>query len=641
MKSKTFFCFCFIVILLNSNIIFASNKSSEEPFFTLVLLMNYNNPYSDYAPYLAKYLADINIGVQVLDYTNVPFLVDPNLLSNSWDLLFFEMPWELHDMRPYYTEDGSMNFFGLNKKIPYNNESELLQNQAVLKYNLDERQQHFYDWTDFFLDKILTVLPFFGNRLYEAIWTNTKDFDMRWGLSDSLPYMYYEEEHDGQESLEEFNVANGMWKDLNPLFSRDDASNQIIELISEPILAWSPDYAPVKTGLIDDWEQFNDFHYKFYMRDNVFWNPSYNTTLHVDNSIPLEAFPLMDSIKGEYSNGTNQQITAKDAVFTLLVFANDLTNSKSHQYEWLTDCYVDEGDSLSFHIKIDGNPNTVEKENYVDFFEFMSIPILPEFFLNSTSDNISYTNGGIKCWGLYPELVDTAQWKTYGESAFSCGKYMLYYTDENLNSVLQRSPYWFGIGAIDGTSEMQPFVEKINVKYMPDSLQALMEFKAGKLDLIDITEFSAERKNMQADARFEIQTEAGETFSLLAFNMKRSNIGGSENYIFLDELDKEEYTKALAIRKAICYAIDREEINQAEHDGENVIFQEPYYWPTAGRYFGYSKYYRDLDAAWEWMEAAGYQKPDTAKNDFFSSLVALLTITLSLTLVLKLKRRKR
>ena len=380
------------------------------------------------------------------------------------------------------------------------------------------------------------------------------------------------------------------------------------------------------------------------MRDNLFWNPSYNTTVYGNDSIPLETFPLMDGIKGENSNGTNQQITAKDAVFSLLVYANNLLNTQSAKYYWLTDCYVDRIDPLSFHVKIDGDPITSENEVYYDFFKCLSIPILPEFFLNSTSDDVSYTSGGIKCYGLYPNIIDTPQWKTYDESAFSCGKYMLYYTDENSITVLQRSPYWFGIGAIDRTRGMQPFVERINIRCIPNIKEALMEFKAGKLDLMDVTEFPRERKMMQADTRFEVQLAIQDYFPFLAFNMRRPIIGGLDNHIFLNKTGKEEYTKALAVRKAICYAIDREEIGTEKYNGDFRLQHYPmrtiyfYFYPPD---VGIITYLRDLDLAWEWMEAAGYQKPETAKNDFFSGLLALLTITLSLTLVLKLKRRRK
>jgi ABC-type transport system substrate-binding protein len=379
------------------------------------------------------------------------------------------------------------------------------------------------------------------------------------------------------------------------------------------------------------------------MRDNIYWNPSYNVTLNSDDSLPLENSPLMYGLKGQHSNGYNQQVTAKDAVFTLLAFANKQTSSYSYRYEWLTDCYVDEVDDLAFHVIMDGDPLTTEEEYYMDFYRHMSTPILPEFFLNSTSSNTSFTEGGIKCWGLYSELEDTPQWTDYSKSVFSCGKYMLYYHTNNSITVLQKNPNWFGVGAIDGASGKQPFVERVNIRCIPDLVEALAEFKIGKLDLMDVTDFPAERKMMQTDARFEVQTRMGNKISYLAFNLNKPIIGGAENHKFVETSGKEEYTKALAIRKAMCYAIDREEINQVEHDGEFVLLHEPYYWHY-WLYFDYAwdsiKYYHDIDAAWEWMDAAGYSL-DTAKTDSFSSLLALLTISLSSTFVLKHHRGRK
>ena len=99
---------------------------------------------------------------------------------------------------------------------------------------------------------------------------------MRWGLSDSLPYMNYEGMHEGQVSTDEFNFADNMWVDLNPLFSKDEASNQIIKLLSEPIIKFTPDYVPVKTGLVYDWDQISESHYKFYSGNERGRNPENN-----------------------------------------------------------------------------------------------------------------------------------------------------------------------------------------------------------------------------------------------------------------------------------------------------------------------------------------------------------------------------
>jgi ABC-type transport system substrate-binding protein len=647
-KSKVICCLWLVLIILNSNIIFAFDNSPEEPFFTLELYIH-GDPFGRYAPHIIDYLADINIKAVI----PIDWMEDIVLIPPIRDLYFLQLTIETKDMRPIFTEDGFLNFFGLDKEIPYYNKSDQLQNQAVLTSDLDARSMYFNDWIKLFTDKILAILPFFGEREYEALWSNTEGYEMRWGLKDSLPYMSYDGQHEGQESTDEFNIiTEKMWYGLNPLFSgdsnpvfsRDEERDQIIDLISEPLLTYSPDKSPLKTGLIHDWEQIDDTHYQFFLRDNIFWNPSYNITMNSDDSLPLENSPLMYGLKGENSDGYNQQLTAKDAVFTLLTFSNSITSDYSYNYEWMVDCYVDDGDPFSFHVIIDGNPLTIEKEYCIDFFKHIAIPILPEFFLNSTSNNVSYTEGGIKCWGLYSGLEDTTQWMAYSKSAFSCGKYMLYYYVEDSISVLQRNPNWFGVGAIDGESGIQPFVERVKIKCIPDLAEALKEFKRGKLDLMGVTVFPTERRLMQADARFEVQTQIGNKISYLAFNLMQPIIGGSNNYIYLNEHGKEEYTEALAIRKAICYAIDREEINQVEHDGEYLIYHEPFYWPSirASIYDPWDsiKYNHDLDAAWEWMEAAGYQKSDSAKIDFFFSLLALLIITLSSTFVLKYKKRR-
>ena len=640
MKSKTFFCFCLILILLNSNIIYASDKSSEEPFFTLNLVTNPPKPFADYALMIAQYLADINIAVEIHSCTET----FPIWCGYNWDLFLGEFSSEIQDIRTQFSEGGSRNIFGLNKEIPYCNRSEQLQNQALVLYDLDERYYIWNEWCWLLMDFILPFFPFFLPRSYQALWSNIKNYDIRWGLADSLPYMSYEGFHEGQNSIDELNVADSMWKNLNPILSQDKASDFLINLISEPLLAWSPDGAPLKTGIIDNWEQINDFHYKFYMRDNIFWNPSYDITLNHNDSIPLENTPLMSGLKGEFSNGTNQLLTAKDAVFTLLSLANNLTHIDSINYSWLSNTYVDDEDPFSFHIEIDGNPSTPEKEYYNEFFQALTVPILPEFFLNSTTNYISYTDGGTKCWGFFPGITETPEWEKYSITNFNCGKYLIYYSIENNVTVLQRNTNWFGIGTIDGSKDLQPFIERINIKCIPNSAEALREFKEGKLELLEVTELPLDRKEMQDDPKFEVQTEIKNQYSALAFNLKRPKIGGLENSIFLNESGKEEYTKAIAIRKAICHVIDREIINQVVHNGEYTLIHRPISLPNMFHYDDFIKYYRDLDAAWEWMEAAGYKRPDARQTftlDAGSSISILLIFLATSSLILKLKRRRK
>ncbi len=93
---------------------------------------------------------------------------------------------------------------------------------------------------------------------------------------------------------------------------------------------------------------------------------------------------------------------------------------------------------------------------------------------------------------------------------------------------------------------------------------------------------------------------------LLAFNLKRPFIGGSDNDVFLTASGKTDYTKACAVRKAICYAINREAIINQELPGFQIVHSPMYYNKFDWYYSGIIKYRFNLDKALEWITAAGY-----------------------------------
>ncbi|MBY9001874.1 MAG: hypothetical protein KGD64_13225, partial [Candidatus Heimdallarchaeota archaeon] len=519
--------FCLVITFSAINVI---SRETAEPFFNLVLI-----PYegggvrSDYGLYIAQYLREIGIEAEVpIDDTWIwPIIVNP-YTSDDFDLTLTSIPnIKTHDLRSFYTEDGSLNIFRLNRSIPFQNESETMQNEAVSMSDLEERQQLYYDWQILMMDQILPLLPLFSSKTYEAIWANTNGFEACWGLIDSLPYIEYDGYHDGQESLTEFNVADANWRDLNPLQDDNPASIFLSKLMSESIVGWSPDFVPIKTSLVTDWKMIDEFHYTFTMRDDVYWNPSFNVTGRISSSIPLDVAttPLMAGLKNnEVSIGTNLRVKAKDAVFTYLAWANPIVSECSTDFNWISSVYVDPVDDMVFHVEIDANPETSELEPYVDFWGSLPLCILPEFFLNSSNPTISYTSGGAECTGFYESILDTDPWVIYSISAFNCGKYMLDYYIKNSVTVLQASPYWMGFGSIDGT-EQDLDIDTVNVRVIPDITAELAEFKAGKLDLVDISFFPAERKQMQTDSSFEVQSYVNYDFSFLVFNMERENIG--------------------------------------------------------------------------------------------------------------------
>ncbi|MBY9001513.1 MAG: hypothetical protein KGD64_11390, partial [Candidatus Heimdallarchaeota archaeon] len=383
-------------LLLTFSAINVAGEDTIEPFFNLVIRTAGGGFYSDYGLYIAQYLREIGIELEVkVDEWFWPYNPFNPYVLNDFDMTFSAFSdLKTQDMRDYYTEEGELNLFQLNKNIPYQNESDTMQNEAVTSYDLEESQQTYYDWEILLMDKILPLLPLFSSRRYMTTWKNTLGYDSRWGLVDSLPYIEYDGLHEGQESSFEFNIADANWRDLNMLTIGDTASSFMYSLMAEPIVSLCPDFAPLKTSLVTDWEQIDDSHFTFTMRDNMFWNPSYNVTGRDASSDALDpaTTPLMAGLKdGSVSDGTNQKVTAKDAVFTYLAWGNTIVSESPTYHNWISNIYVDPVDELTFHIHIDGDPLTLELENYVEFWASLSKNILPEFFLNSSDTTVSYT----------------------------------------------------------------------------------------------------------------------------------------------------------------------------------------------------------------------------------------------------------
>ncbi len=621
MKKKT----AIIALLILTSFVVSSaimpTTQGQVVLANLVFKTNGGGTRPDYGLFIAQYLRDIGIYVEV-KVQEWSVFVGELIATHDYDLGCVALTGggATPEARSVYTEEGSLNLFQLDQLIPYGNESEQMQDLGVTIADLDERQQLYYDWQQLMMDKIVPLLPLFSPRFYTAVWSNTKGYDMRWGFEASSPYMSYDGLHEGQDSADEFNNRDAMWSELNPLFSDDTSSTWIYGLTADSLLRWSPDNAPLKTGLIDDWEQITPDHFKFELRDNVFWNPSFNVTDRTSSSGPLvtetspgvwditDPLELMDGLKdGLPSTGTSHQVTAIDAVFTYLAYGNLNISEDPSLAEWISDIYVDPVDPLAFHVFIDGDPDTVEVEPFIDFFAGMTFQTLPEFFLNSTDTQVTHSGGGIPTVGLYDDIITTPQWIAFSESCFGHGPFMFDYFVANSVSVHTRSPFWFGVGAIDGVGGKTPFVETVNTRVIPDDSASLAEFKAGKLDILGVTSFPEERKLMQADPRFEVQTEIRDYYLFIFYNLKRPFLGGADNFVFLDAAGKEEYTKGVAVRKAMNYAIDREEMNQVLHDGEYTLCHNPMYLYTAFYYYDdVIKYYKDLDAAIEWLGYAGY-----------------------------------
>ncbi len=634
-----------LILLISMQICSSQNIEASYTIAELVLKTNGGGVRPDYGLFIASYLRDIGIDVQVKVEEWTAF-VGCLLQTHDYDMGIVGLSegGTSPDMYDIYGADGSLNLFGITKEMPYGNDSENMLLEGPTIMDLETRQQHYYDWQQLMMDRIVPILPLFAPQSYVGTWSNLNGYDANWGLLHSLPRMSFNGLHEGQESIDEFRIADANWRDLNPMFCDCGGRYSFIgKALNEEIVILSPDLAPTKTGLVIDWELIDDFHFKFYMRDDVFWNPSYNITVRDENSIPLSDIPTSQLARGlknnEYSDGFNQKVTAKDAVFTFLLWSSTISESPGY-HNWISNIYVDPEDPLAFHIHIDGDPNTPELEYYPEFWQRLNWIIMPEFFLNSSETTVTYSSGGVKTVGLYWGMFDTPQWMMNSISQFGCGKYLLDYHIRNGKTVLRASPFWLGVDPIDGSVEVLD-IKTITVDMIPYLEEELAAFMHGKLDWSGLTAYPAMRKMMQADPRFDVQSFLTSSFTFLFFNLQRPFLGGDYNYMYLTSSpDKEAYTYGIAVRKAICYAIDREEMNEIIHNGDYIIAHSVLY-PYTG-YFYYDdiiKYNYDLDVAKDWISSGGYTCPTTT-NIALLPIIIFVFVMFSLTLRKRVKKRK-
>jgi ABC-type transport system substrate-binding protein len=656
-KSKVIVASTLILICLSSSYFVSSKIVCLRDSDSLAYLVLKTNPgeHFDYAVNIANYLRQIGVNVRI-QVEECGFFDNLLVTSTNYDLAIIEIRQQkgygTSNIRTIFTEDGSLNVFGLETEFPYVNQSEQMLQKIYSTQDSRIIEETYFDWTRLLMDKILPALPLYFPRSYCVHWINIQNHDSRWGIGNSLPYIFMENLHKGQNSKHELNLYDSSKSTFNPLIderfnhywlvnSEENRSFDSLKLslITEPIHLWSPDYAPLKNGVIQDWEIIDDDHYKFYLRDDVYWNPSYNVTERNEDSQPLNTIDtsdLMEGLKyGEYSNGSNHKVTAKDAVFSLLTYANPLISELYDSFNWIKDIKIDDNNTLAFHIF---------RNNQIIFPE-MEYPILPEFFLNSTDTALSYSSGGVKTWGLYEGIEKTPQWETYWLSPFGCGKYMIDYYKGNGIISYEKSPYWFGVG-YDGSINLELNIERINVNSHLNKQEAVNEFLEGKIDILNFNKNLELLKRIWGDSRFLIQNYLPRSMIYLVFNLKRPFIGHADNYHFIESPGKEEYTKGVAVRKAISYAIDRKKMNMELNNGGYWITDYPLlYFP--GCYYGSDwedcyifQYNHSIDEAFVWLDAAGWATficNNVSAFNFFYTMIVFIFIG---STVVKKKRKR-
>ncbi|TFF84435.1 ABC transporter substrate-binding protein [Candidatus Heimdallarchaeota archaeon] len=485
-------------------------------------------------------------------------------------------------MTGVYNENGSLNLFGYDTSMDYNetlgtglNEWYMKEGSLIMPPDSEERVQHYWDWEQHLMDNILPCQPSFAPKVYHAMWANLDGYDITKLIKQSWGAMSWDGTHDGQSDDTEIVTTDAAWSDLNPLFSDDASSSNIYGATLDPLIYYDPDLS-VWPHLAKGWTMVNDTHCRITLQEGITWQTD-----------PDGAF-------------TDEPFDAEDVYFTFYAWAT--VSNDPQIFDWIDKMEIVDSDTIDFYI--DGDSDTPDiNEPYAPFLPGLATYILPEHYLNQTQ----------LADGVTPDITHES-WDKFATSCFGTSLFELGAYTEGVETELE---VWDDCWWMDETITSDPALDWANrfgdkwelqthrIRIIPDQQTALLEFEAGKVDLFGVTIFPEKRDEFEADPDFEVQSDTQFYFGFFGYNMRtdRDYIGDRT------PCDGDpSITKGLAIRKAISYAIDRNEINNVIHRGEYTITDHPIYmkqgiWCNPN----IIRYNHDLDKAREYMELAGFE----------------------------------
>jgi len=117
-------------------------------------------------------------------------------------------------------------------------------------------------------------------------------------------------------------------------------------------------------------------------------------------------------------------------------------------------------------------------------------------------------------------------------------------------------------------------LNQLRIRIIPDVIEGIAELKAGRVDIEGVTSDRIIRNELIIDTDFEVQSETQFFFGFFGYNMRpiRPDIGSP----FAAPGDP-SMSVGLAIRKAISYAANIEEMNNIVHGGEYTLIHHPIY----------------------------------------------------------------
>ncbi|MHA1866097.1 MAG: ABC transporter substrate-binding protein [Candidatus Heimdallarchaeaceae archaeon] len=577
----------FIITSIFAIIIFVPQPPPSNALFSISIrsyTTGYEKSYySEYSTTIQTNLGEIGINAEVKSTDYATFL-DKVVVNKDYDLAILEFEIEsAPHLEVLFRENASLNIFNYKNNLDNGyiiNKIDL----AEKTVDFDERRNIYFDIQTYLMAKILPFVPLFTPVNTYAYWKQVNNFSAELGLSDSLPYMYLSD-----PSKEQLKVGIGYWNNIDPLSSQRTSEKELVSLFMDKLIKTSPDGTIIDGGLIKDWKFENETTLLLTVRPNVYWQPD------VDN---------------EY---TDELFTIDDVIFTLNVFKSPYVNNEFHKYNWIKK--ITKVNETTISITIDADRETKINEPYAYALDDLSIYALPEHYLNVT--------------GSWEGITSSTKWVKFSSYPFGTGKYKINFdeTEKGITIIFDKFDNWHGAGVIPNVpTELS--IKSLWINTYRDNYALLLSLQNNDIDFA-IFGKDSQIANSLSTSEIEIQHSSSNSIVVLAFNLNNQYFGGENNYINATETS---ISKALAVRKAIAYAVNREQLNQGFHDEFYIITDTIIPYGTKYYYSGTEKYDFSIQKAISYLELAGFtaktqnSETSTAPETFWFSLIAIILI---------------
>ncbi|NHJ47020.1 MAG: hypothetical protein FK733_04455, partial [Asgard group archaeon] len=562
---------------------------AAEPFFELrAITFSGAKTFVDVMNIISQHLKRIGIQLNVYTFEWGQYMFE--LLHNpepNFDLIYAGLPVGLPnpDFSFLYCQNESLNMFGYDVSLDWDDELGTGKNEWYLQHGLDiippdseDRIHHYWEWEDYYMDKILGMLPIFQPLNYIASWSNLEGYDSKEKLKNCFGKLSWIGLHEGQKSTSEIIASQNEWTNLNPIFYNPwTTSDDIPGLILDGLITYDSG-ENIHPHLAQEYTFINDTHLRFQLRQGIKWQND-----------PYGYFP-------------NEFLTADDVVFSFYCWK--YISTLRHTLDWLED--VKKVDQYTVDFFIDRNTSSLENEPFAPLFNYLTLfDILPEHYLNQTQ----------LADGVTPDITHSS-WITYSQNIFGTSLFELDYCNQIEASLeLFEDSWWFdptvnkiNMNFEERFGDFSGGINKLTLKTVKDREASISLLKLGKSDLAYLGMQYYYVDKLQQDLNFVIYEEETDFFSLIGYNIRENRPPLGNRTAAPGDPD---ISVGLAIRKAMAYAIDRHEICQIIF-GEKYIIQDYPVIQTLEKWLNPDiiRYNYDLDKAREYMTKAGYGEED-------------------------------